>query len=451
MKTTLDKIYGLIMVQKPEDSLKLFTSINPKWNQIGIHKALHEVIGKMVTSGDDINLITVSNGLMDGGHDRKYIIAASKMTTTIGSMDFMYVNNLLNKADYFHHKRSAEVMVSKITSSIEGDTFNLNSYRDMMSDSIKEMDEIVKETESNKKTIVDVLSSHDKAKAGVIDGIVLPFNTFKRVILLEDVDMMVIGARPAMGKTAWAISCAADWVTKMDLKVVIFALEMSRTQMMRRILAHQSRVNSNAIKYGEMNQQEMSRVMAVWNDRLEKNLHIIEGGQTSGDIAAEIARRKADGGIDVVIVDYLQKIRPSNSKQSMYETVTFASNDLKAISQNMRIPVMALAQLSRDSAKVGKRPSLPDLRQSGEIEQDASIVGFIHRPEYYGEDSMESGSPAHGMSEIIIAKNREGDCGIYEMSVDLGTSRFSDIGYETVKESRRSNINQHHPDEENPF
>ena len=220
---------------------------------------------------------------------------------------------------------------------------------------------------------------------------------------------------------------------------------------MRRFLAHQSRVNSNAIKYGEMTQQEMARVMDVWSDRMEKNLHIIEGGQTSGDIAAEIARRKADGGIDVVIVDYLQKIRPSNSKQSMYETVTYASNDLKAISQNMKVPVMALAQLSRDSAKVGKRPSLPDLRQSGEIEQDASIVGFIHRPEYYGEDSMESGGSSHGMAEIIIAKNREGDCGIYEMSIDLGTSRFSDIGYEAMRESSLTSMNQHQPDEENPF
>jgi replicative DNA helicase len=342
----------------------------------------------------------------------------------------------------------AEVMMAKVSKSIQNDTFTLAKYRGLMDEVVKEMDEVVIPRESNKDTILEVMKSHDRAKAGDVNGIVLPFNTFTRVVLLEEVDLMVMGARPAMGKTAWAISCAADWVTKMGLKVVIFALEMSRTQMMRRVLAHQSRVNSNHIKYGEMTEAESGRVMKVWNDELEKNLHIVEGSQTSGDIAAEITRRKADGGCDVVIVDYLQKIRPTNPKQSIFETVTFASNDLKSISQNLRIPIMALAQLSRDSAKAGKRPSLPDLRQSGEIEQDASLVGFIHRPEYYGDLDMESGGSSTGMAEIIIAKNREGDCGIYQMSVDLSTSRFSDVGYE---EQKTSNLNEHQPDDENPF
>jgi len=449
MKETLDKIYGVIMVSsRPQEALDIFSKINPKWNMIGIHKAVHEVMSKLLKSGSELNILTVSQILMAGGYDKKYVVNVSMMTSQIGTLEMMYIDSLLNKAEYHYHQRKAQLMASNIHTSIENESFSLDKYRQWMSESIKEMDEVISGPTSNKQTIVEVLQSHDKAAAGILTGISLPFNTFRRVVLLEDVDLMVVGARPAMGKTAWAISCAADWVTKMDLKVIIFALEMSRSQMMRRVLAHQSRVNSNTIKYGEMTDEQSTRVTNVWNERMEKNLHIVEGSQTSGDIAAEISRRRADGGVDVVIVDYLQKIRPTNLRQSMYESVTYASNDLKAISQNLGVPVMALAQLSRDSAKVGKRPSLPDLRQSGEIEQDASIVAFIHRPEYYGEDMMESGGSSHGMAEIIIAKNREGDCGIYPMAVDLSISRFSDVGYESMK---TNSLNQIQRDEDNPF
>ena len=100
------------------------------------------------------------------------------------------------------------------------------------------------------------------------------------------------------------------------------------------------------------------------------------------------------------------------------------SNGVKLIAQNMGIPCVALAQLSRDSSKLGKRPSLPDLKESGEIEQDASIVGFLHRPEYYGEDSTINGNSATNVCEFIIGKNREGELGLWEMNVDLKTSKF---------------------------
>jgi replicative DNA helicase len=447
MKETLDKIYGVIM-SHPQVALDTYKAINPQWNMMNIHKDIHKVIGELIQEGEEVNILTVSERVIQHKMDRRYLVALSTMTNQVGSMEVMYIDNLINKAYFYYHKRKAEMMVNDITRSMENETFNLDQYRGMMTDRIKQMDDVMVTPESNKDTILQVLRDSERASVGDISGIMLPFSTFDRVILLEDVDLMVMGARPAMGKTAWAISCASEWATKMDLKVTIFALEMSRSQMMRRVMAHQSRVNSNHIKYGTMSSEENERVTRVWSQQLEDNLHIIDGSQTAGDIASEITRRKSSGGVDVVIVDYLQKIRPRNSRQSMYESVTYASNDLKSMTQNLGVPIMALAQLSRDSAKVGKRPSLPDLRQSGEIEQDASIVGFIHRPEYYGEEEMESGGSSHGMAEVIIAKNREGDTGIYEMAIDLTTSRFSDIGYEAI---RNASLNEIQRDEENPF
>jgi replicative DNA helicase len=447
MKETLDKIYGVIM-SHPQVALDTYKAINPQWNMMNFHKDLYKVMGQLIQEGEEVNILTVSERCIKEKMDRKYIVQISGLTNQIGTMEIMYIDTLLNKAEYHYHKRKAEMMVNDITRSMENETFALDKYRGWMMDRIKEMDEVMVAPESNKDTILEVIRASEKASVGEMSGIMLPFNSFRRVVLLEPVDLMVMGARPAMGKTAWAISCAADWVTKMDLKVTIFALEMSRTQMMRRVMAHQSRVNSNHIKYGTMSEEENLRVTRVWTQQLEDNLHIVAGSQTAADIAAEITRRKASGGVDVVIVDYLQKIRPRNSRQSMYESVTYASNDLKSMTQNLGVPILALAQLSRDSAKVGKRPSLPDLRQSGEIEQDASIVGFIHRPEYYGETEMESGGSSYGMAEVIIAKNREGDTGIYEMAIDLTTSRFSDIGYEAIK---TSSLNEIERDEDQPF
>ena len=131
-----------------------------------------------------------------------------------------------------------------------------------------------------------------------------------------------------------------------------------------------------------------------------------------------------DSPVDLFVVDYLQKIQPKNTR-SRYEQVTEISNGLKLISQNMKIPCVAFAQLSRDSSKMGKRPSLPDLKESGEIEQDASIVAFLHRPEYFGEHETINGNDATGKCEFIIAKNREGEIGIHEFNVNLPISKFS--------------------------
>jgi replicative DNA helicase len=139
---------------------------------------------------------------------------------------------------------------------------------------------------------------------------------------------------------------------------------------------------------------------------------------------ADVNDELKNGPVDAVILDYLQKIQPKTTR-SRYEAVTEISNGLKLICQNMKIPVIALAQLSRDSAKIGKRPSLPDLKESGEIEQDASIVAFLHRPEYYGETETYNGNDARDVCEFIIAKNREGQLDLIEFRIDLKTSKFT--------------------------
>lgn len=424
MINTMNIIYSLVMVQSGQESLDTYSNINPDWNLTELHKTLHSVMGEMVKSGTTIDLLTVTSSLQKRG-DSKYIPEVSKIYSTVDTLDILHSDGHFNTMDFLYKKRRAEMLVNSIQHSLTGETFTLDKYQQTLNGALQELQTNTITKESNRDTLVKVMEAHDRAKVGELNGITLPFNTFSRVVLLEEVDFMVVGARPAMGKTAWAISCACGWAFNHNLKVMIFSLEMSRAQMMRRVMAHQSGVDSNRIKYGELTKVDRSKVEAVYTDRMD-NITIIEGSQSVGDIASEITRRKASDGVDIIIVDYLQKIRPTSSRHSLYESVTLASNGLKLISQNMKVPVMALSQLSRDSSKVGKRPSLPDLRQSGEIEQDASVVGFIHRPEYYGEEQMDDGGSSKGVAEIIIGKNREGDTGIYRMRLDLTTSKFMD-------------------------
>jgi replicative DNA helicase len=224
-----------------------------------------------------------------------------------------------------------------------------------------------------------------------------------------------------LGKTAFVVSTAVKMALS-GRRVMIFALEMSRLQMMRRIVANLTAIDSNVIKYGECNSYQMEMINRVQELPELDNIIIIEGSQTISDIARHIQSSKPD----VAFVDYLQKIKPDGNLD-LYTAVTKASNGLKEISQMQHVPIIAMAQLSRpESHRAGKRPSLPDLRQSGEIEQDASIVGFIHRPEYYGDELLEDGTLAAGMSEVIIAKNREGEVGVYPMRVNLKISKFMD-------------------------
>jgi replicative DNA helicase len=274
-----------------------------------------------------------------------------------------------------------------------------------------------------KDNVKKILDAHSRAKNGILAGIEIGYDALKGVVLLEPIDVMIVGARPAMGKTAFAVNTVVRLANE-GKNVVLFALEMSREQMLRRILANITDIDSMKIKYGYCSDTELYKIINVEKGSILDRIHLIDGSQTIGSIVAILNNLQRTHKIDLVVIDYLQKIQPTNAR-SRYENVSDMSNGVKLIAQNMKIPVIALAQLSRDSSKLAKRPSLPDIRESGEIEQDASIVAFLHRPEYYGDNFTYSGLDSKNMCEFIVAKNREGELGIYEMEVNLKTSKYS--------------------------
>jgi replicative DNA helicase len=290
-------------------------------------------------------------------------------------------------------------------------------------------DNLAKDNETISQVVTRIIENHDKAKTGIPIGVELGWQSTRGKIVLEETDVMVVGGRPAMGKTAWLVSAIKKLVFDQEKDVVVFSLEMSKDQIIRRLIAQLCDIDSNSIKLGQCTYEEIQRIFAISGSPLFERLHLFDGSHTILEIAQKTSEIKNSRNVDLVMIDYLQKVTPEKSGER-YQEVTRISNGIKKMTMTMRIPTIALAQLSRDSGKTGRRPTLPDLKESGEIEQDASIVAFLHRPEYYGDLYDDMGNSNSGRGEFIIAKNRDGSNGIIDMSVDLSRSAWVDFkGY----------------------
>lgn len=426
MNELISKVYGLILTTNKADQLKLFEAIRPEWNKTQFEKNLYSVISSLMDQSKDVNVMTVTLEFRERGLFTKEIMnKISLLANNLRSDEFLRVNNILGSLAYQNAVRTAKNASDKINQLIQSENFTVEQFNTIYENALNSLKTNEKTDKSNAELIFEVLDRHNRRKKGEIFGIDLGFINLKNIVEIEDVDLMVVGARPAMGKTAFAVQVAINVGIKQNKKVAFFSLEMSAQQMIRRIIGNLANVDTLKIKNGECNADELQRICMVQEMPELDNIKIFEGSHNIRQIGIEINEMQLNGGCDLFIVDYLQKVIPTSGR-NRYEQVTQVSNGAKYLTQNLKIPGLALAQLNRESAKTGKLPTLPDLKESGEIEQDASIVGFLHRPEYYGEEITSNGTPAENVCEFILAKQREGNIGIYEMNVDLKTSKFFD-------------------------
>ncbi|WP_244832980.1 replicative DNA helicase [Clostridium sp. BJN0001] len=219
---------------------------------------------------------------------------------------------------------------------------------------------------------------------------------------LRRTDFMIIAARPSMGKTAFALNIGQ--AASQYGSVAIFSIEMSRAQLMDRLLAARCFINYDNVKNGNLNDNEWNKIMQEAGSLEQRKLFIDDESRMLSDIKARCRKVKIQKGLDVVIIDYLQLIRVSKKTQSREQEVSYISQELKALAKELDITVIALAQLSRaPEQRPDHRPKLSDLRESGSIEQDADIINFIYRDEYYNPDTEDK-----NIAEIITAKDRNG-------------------------------------------
>ena len=259
----------------------------------------------------------------------------------------------------------------------------------------------------------------NRARDGELTGLSTGFEKLDEITLgLQKDNLIILAARPAMGKSAFAMNIAINAATNNiketgePISVALFSLEMSQEQIVQRMTAAQARVNLTNIQKGTLTQKEMLLVESANDDLAALNVYFCDQGTvTVADIRAKCRKQKANGGLDLVIIDYLQFINGSSKGGNRQEEVGNISRSLKQMARELGVPVIALSQVSRKlEDREDKRPNMSDLRESGSIEQDADIIMFLYREGYYNKNTEK----VSNLTELIIAKNRGGVTGTLE-------------------------------------
>ncbi len=245
-------------------------------------------------------------------------------------------------------------------------------------------------------------------------------------------DLIIIAARPSMGKTALSLSIARNIAVLLKKPVAYFSIEMAAVQLVIRLLSSEAKINQQQIRTGALNQKDMSQIVSTLGILAEVPLYIDDSPSLNlMELKAKCRRLKAEHKIECVMIDYLQLIHAPKS-ESREREISIISRSLKQMAKELDLPVIAMAQLNRSvDSRADKRPMLSDLRESGSIEQDADVVLFINRPEVNKIMTYEDNTPTEGTAEIIVGKQRNGPIGTVRLAYMKDYARFENLANQT--------------------
>lgn len=280
---------------------------------------------------------------------------------------------------------------------------------------------------SIKDVVLQSLESIEAASRnkGSVTGIATGFYDLDyKTTGLQPSDLILIAARPSMGKTAFVLNIAEYVAVRSHITTAIFSLEMSKNQLVNRLLSMNSRVDSQAIRTGELQDEDWAKLMESARIIGESSLIIDDTpGISVAELRSKCRKFKLENNLGLVIIDYLQLMSGGRRAESRQQEISDISRSLKALAREIQCPVIALSQLSRAvEQRPDKRPMLSDLRESGAIEQDADVVMFIYRDEYYNHDTEDA-----GISEIIIGKQRNGPTGTVKLAYMAQYTKFANL------------------------
>ncbi|RMA92564.1 replicative DNA helicase [Hydrogenothermus marinus] len=331
------------------------------------------------------------------------------------------------------------------------------------SKTVRDINELIEETEnrifklSEEKSVAEYYSLGDllketlniinelSKKETLVTGLASGFYELDRLTTgFHNGDLIIIAARPAMGKTAFALSILYNVSVIEQKPSAFFSLEMSRQQIAMRLLCQETRIPLRKVRSGFLTKDELEKLTDKALKMVNAPIYIDDTASLSIlDLRAKARKLKREKDIQLIVIDYLQLMRSSRRVESRQQEVAEISRGLKGLAKDLNIPVIALAQLSRQTElRSDKRPQLADLRESGSIEQDADLVMFIHRPEYYKKNPTPE---EEGIAEIIIAKQRNGPTGTIKLAFIKDITRFENLAkdyYQNIEESENKNINQ---------
>jgi replicative DNA helicase len=265
---------------------------------------------------------------------------------------------------------------------------------------------------------------------GTVTGLPTGFTDFDEMTAgLQPSDLIVLAARPAMGKTTLALNMAEYAALKSKKAVVVFSMEMSASQLAFRLISSIGRINAGRLKTGQLEDEDWSRVTMAMKMLSESKIFIDdEPALSPAKLLSKARRLKREHDLGLVVVDYLQLMQVPGNSENRATEISEISRSLKALAKELHVPVIALSQLNRGlESRTDKRPVMSDLRESGAIEQDADIILFIYRDDYYNKDSNDK-----GLAEVIISKHRNGATGTVKLKFFGEYTRFDNLARDSV-------------------
>ena len=390
---------------------------------------IFSAITALEKEGKAIDIITIENkikemeqplGAIDIDILKELVIAVPTSVNIAHYAEIVYKNALLRRLIKVTEEISlscyaGESTLDDILQNTEKKVFDLIQKRH------------VSDTTDIKKVIFSVVESIAAAakSGGTVTGIPTGFYDLDyKMAGLQNSDLILIAARPSMGKTAFALNIAEYVTVKKNVTTAIFSLEMSKEQLAKRILAMNSRVDSQKLRTGDLSDEEWMDIVDSAKTIGETNLIIDDTpGISVGELRSKCRKLKIEKNLGLVMIDYIQLMTGSKKIESRQQEISEISRSLKALAREIDAPIIALSQLSRKvESRDDKRPMLSDLRESGAIEQDADVVMFIYRDEYYNKDTETP-----GVTEIIIGKQRNGPIGTVRLGWKSELTKFVNL------------------------
>jgi len=443
-----EAVLGALMLEK--DALtEVIDILHPESFYVNRHQLIYKAIRTLFEKSEPIDLLTVTNQLRISGELEAsggpfYI---TKLTSNVNSAsnieyharviaEMSIKRELISVASEVHNEAYEDTTdVFELLDKTESALFKVSENN--IRKSFSEMHDVMREAMKDLET--------KKEQGSGLTGVPSGLTALDRVTNgWQKSDLIIIAARPAMGKTAFVLTCIRNAAVQFGKPAAIFSLEMSSVQLVNRLISAEAEIESDKLRKGNLDESEWAQLHHRIGTLTESKIFIDDTpGLSILELRAKCRRLKQQHDIQMIVIDYLQLMSgDSGSRKSgnREQEIASISRALKNIAKELNVPVIALSQLSRAVETRGgdKRPQLSDLRESGSIEQDADQVMFLYRPEYYGITVDEDGNATTGVGEVIIAKNRHGSVedvslrfiGKYTKFCDLDTNSMAPV-YET--------------------
>lgn len=396
------------------------------------HQKIFDTMLILSDKGQAIDVVTVTEEL-----------SAKKQLEDVGGISYLteIANSVPTAANIFHYAKIVEEkallrrLIRVATTIVEDGYTREDEVEALLSEAERSMMEVSSRKNAGdfkhiKDVLVDTYENIEilHTQKGDVTGIPSGFTDLDRLTAgFQRNDLIIVAARPSVGKTAFALNVAQNVATKTDENVAIFSLEMGADQLVMRMLCAEGNIDAQVLRTGALQDEDWRKLTMAMGSLSNAGIYIDDAaGLRVNEIRSKCRRLKQEHGLGMIIIDYLQLISGSGrSGENRQQEVSDISRSLKALARELEVPVIALSQLSRGvEQRQDKRPMLSDLRESGSIEQDADIVSFLYRDDYYDKESENA-----NMIEIIIAKQRNGPTGTVTLAFAKEFNKFVNVDW----------------------